>query len=230
MSLSASLLSAQAFALQVDKMLLVADDKGNGIITLINDENEPIFVLSEVEELSISNGDDINVKKYVRDNLDDWKIALTHQKLVLAPGEEKDIGIRSLCHSTTCSDSHDLMFRLPFIPSKYKKEGDVSGVEINYAFAPIYIIPTTKPTYSYNIINSGSSLTVENDSNTLINVFVDACDGNNSNQCKQTFTVVAGRYKTFKLSEAMQSDELYITVSSHDRSYLKSEVALRGDN
>ncbi|RYU68413.1 hypothetical protein ERW51_08575 [Aliivibrio finisterrensis] len=229
-SLSISLLSSQALALKVDKMVLVADEKGNGIITLINDEDKPIFVLSEIEELTISNGDNITKNKYVRDNLSDWKISLTHQKLILAPGEEKDIGIRSLCHSTTCDDSRDLMFRLPFIPSKYQAEGEASGVEVNYGFAPIYIIPTTKPSYSYNIINNGTSLTIENKSNTLLNVFVDACDSDNSNQCKQKLTLIAGRDKTFLLPETMQNDELNITVSSHDRSYSKSEVVLRGEN
>ncbi|WP_286300063.1 hypothetical protein [Vibrio apostichopi] len=227
-SLLFSLLSTQSYAFRVDKMVLVSDQKGNGVITLTNDEEDPLFILSEIEELKVD-GNDIVKKKYDRNNLDEWKISLTNQKLILAPGEEKDIGIRSLCHNTTCDDSRDLMFMLPFSPSKYRtEEQETSGVEINYGFAPIYIIPTSKPVYSYEILNKGATMIVNNKSNTLLNLYLDSCDSKNSIQCKQKFTVVAGRNKTFPLTEAMQSDELNITVNSHDRSYSKSISVLKG--
>ncbi|MEZ9796914.1 hypothetical protein AB4279_07785 [Vibrio cyclitrophicus] len=229
-SLTAIFLSMSVQAFTVDKMIVISDTKGNGIVTLTNDESEPIFVQAKVEELDIVSGRRIEKKQYTRDNLDDWKVSLTHQKIVLNSGEEKDIGIRSLCHNTTCDNSQDLMFMLSFSPSKYRPEEVVSGVEINYGFAPIYIIPTTKPSYNYELINNGDNLQVENKSNTLINVFVDSCNEKNTIQCKQKFTVVSGRTKTFPLAESMQNKQLDITVTSHDRSYLKKEMVIRGIN
>lgn len=228
LSITVMLLSINVQALTVDKMVIVSDDKGNGIVTLTNDESHPIFVQVKVDEINIVGGKKVEKKQYTRDNLDDWKMSLTHQKLVLKPGEEKDVGIRSLCHHTTCDNSQDLMFMLSFSPSKYRPGETESSVEVNYGFAPVYIIPTTQPNYDYEIINNGDSLMVENKSNTMINVFVNACGVEHSSQCQQTFTVVSGRTKTFSLNETIQNNNLTITVTSHDRSYSKKETVTRG--
>ncbi|NOH36264.1 hypothetical protein [Vibrio chagasii] len=227
-SLATILLSISVQAFTVDKMVIVSDDKGNGIVTLTNDESKPIFVQATVDEINIVGGGKIEKKKYTRDNLNDWKVSLTHHKLVLNPGEEKDVGIRSLCHNAACDNSQDLMFMLSFSPSKYRPGEEVSGVEINYGFAPVYIIPTTKPNYNYELTNNGDSLKVENKSNTMLNFFVNACGADNTSQCKQKFTVVSGRNKTFPLTETMRNNELTITVTSHDRSYSKKEMVTRG--
>lgn len=226
-SIVSSVLSVQAFAFSVDKMVIVSDSKGNGIVTLTNDEENELFIKSEIQEIEIFNGNDIIKKEYNRDNLDEWKLSLTNQRLILKPGEVQDVGIRSLCHNTVCDSSKDLMFMLPFSPSKYSPGVSASGVDINYGFAPIYIIPTLNPVYSYDIINRGETLTVENNSNTVLNLYINACSGRNTTLCKQKFTVLSGRHKTFALSENMRNDELEITVTSHDRSYSKSEVVTR---
>lgn len=209
-------------AFNVDKMIVVADQKGNGVVTLINDEPHPIFVNGKVEEIKFIDGDKIVRNRYTRNNLNDWKVSLTHPKLVLKQGEEKDVGIRSLCHNTSCDNSKDLMFMLPFTPSRYKKEGDkIHGVEINYGFSPVYIIPTTEPIFNYSIYNQGESLRIDNNSNTLIDVYVDSCIEDNNTQCKQKFTVVTGRDKTFPLAKNTQSEQLNVTVKSYDKKYSK---------
>ena len=223
------LLSVSVHAFSVDKMLLTSDDKGNGVITLTNDEDQALFVQAQIDEIDVSGKGAVKKKPYIRDNISDWKISLTHQRLVLRPGEEKEVGIRSLCHNATCDNSKDLMFMLSFSPSRYDSQ-TTGGVEMNYGFSPVYIIPTTNPYYSYELFNNGDSLTVENNSNTMINVFVDACDVNKKEQCLQKFTVVAGRTKSFPLSENIQSNELNITVASHDDSYSKKATIKRGKN
>lgn len=228
-AICAAMTSTAANAFNVDKMIVVADQKGNGVVTLINDELHPIFVNGKVEEIQIVDGDKIVRNSYTRNNLDDWKVSLTHPRLVLRPGEEKDVGIRSLCHNTSCDNSKDLMFMLPFTPSRYKEEGDkIQGVEINYGFSPIYILPTTKPKFDYNIYNQGEKLRIDNNSNTLIDVYVNTCTTDNNKQCKQKFTVVAGRDKTFSLSENTQSEQLNVTVTSYDKNYSKEmELAIQ---
>lgn len=228
LSLACGLYSVQSQAFQVDKMVVVGDERGNGIITLTNDENMPLFVETIVDEIKIKDGTEIIKEKYTRENLNDWKISLTHQRLVLKQGEEKDIGIRSLCHNTSCDTSQDLMFSLSFLPSKYREEGEAaSGVEINYGFAPVYIIPTTEPTFDYEIINKGGELEVKNDSNTMIQVYLDSCTTEITAQCRQKLTVLAGRHKTFNLVDTIQSDNLRVTVNSHDKSYSKKQVVKR---
>lgn len=122
LSLAFTVFSVPSLAFKVDKMVIVGDEKGNGIITLSNDQNVPLFINTEIDEVNINNGVDIDKVSYSRENLEDWKISLTYQKLILKPGEAKDIGIRSLCHNTTCDNSKDLMFMLSFIPSKYESK------------------------------------------------------------------------------------------------------------
>ena len=226
-SIATLFLSIGAHAFTVDKMFIVSDKKGNGIVTLTNDEPQPIFVQAKVEELNIVGGEQIQKKQYTRDNLDDWKVSLTHQKLVLKQGEEKDVGIRSLCHNTSCDNSKDLMFMLSFSPSKYRPGEVQKGVEVNYGFAPVYIIPTTNPKYSYKLTNNGDSLRVENYSNTMLYLYVDSCGVNRKKQCQQRFTVLAGRNNTFTLAETLQNNELAITVTSHDKSYSKLESVMK---
>ncbi|MHC0041875.1 hypothetical protein ACGDLY_001290 [Vibrio campbellii] len=221
-------MSAQAF--QVDKMVIVSDKKGNGIITLTNDEDTPLFVEAIVEEISIKSGTEISKKKYQRENLDEWKIALTHQKLILKKGEQKDIGIRSLCHNVTCDNTKDLAFSLSFLPSKYRGNGEeFSGVDINYGFAPVYIIPTTAPRYDYKITNKGDKLEVNNNGNTLIQVYLDSCTTEIKSQCRQKFTVLGGRQKIFDLIPTIQNENLRVTVNSHDKSYSKKQVVKRSN-
>ncbi|MEZ8658788.1 hypothetical protein AB4581_11380 [Vibrio cyclitrophicus] len=228
LSLLIACYSVPSYAFKVDKMMVVGDIKGNGIITLTNDQSIPLFINTELDEIKIENGSEINKTPYSRDNIDEWKISLTYQKLVLKPGETKDIGIRSLCRNVTCDNSQDLMFMLSFIPSKYQNSvKGKSGVDINYGFAPIYIIPTTKPEFDYDIINHGENMEVENRSNTMIDIFVDSCDSKITMQCRQKFTVLAGRNKTFNLLDTIQSDELNIIVNSHDGSYSKADIIKR---
>ncbi|NOH79979.1 hypothetical protein F0231_09520 [Vibrio sp. RE86] len=224
-------LSSAANAFNVDKMIVVADEKGNGIVNLINDEAHPLFVKSHIQEIRIDNGSEIVRTDYSRENLTDWKVSLTNSKLVLKPGEEKSVGIRSLCHQVSCDNSKDLMFMLPFTPSRYNPTGEkLTGVEINYGFSPLYIIPTTEPRLDYKLFNQGEELRVVNNSNTMINVYVDSCnDDNKSNckqkysvvksNCKQKYSVVSGRDKTFPLAKNMQSERLDVTVTSYDKKY-----------
>ncbi|WP_260869887.1 hypothetical protein [Vibrio chagasii] len=219
-TICAAMTSTASNAFNVDKMIIVSDQKGNGVVTLINEESHPIFVNGKVVEIQVVDGDKIVRNSYTRNNLDDWKISLTHPRLVLRPGEEKDVGIRSLCHNTSCDNSKDLMFMLPFTPSRYKEEGEkLHGVEINYGFSPIYIIPTTKPSLDYKIYNQGENLRIDNKSNTLIYVDVNSCNIDNNVQCKQKFTVMSGRDKTFSLLSGVQREQLNVTVTSYDKSY-----------
>lgn len=229
LSLLMACYSVPSHAFKVDKMVLVGDQRGNGIITITNDESRPLFINTEIDEITIENGVDVKKTPYTRENVADWKISLTYQKLVLSPGEEKDIGIRSLCHNTTCDESKDLMFMLSFVPSTYKEqsESNQSAVEVNYGFSPVYIIPTTKPEMDYDIINNGDKLVVNNRSNTLIEVFIDSCDSKVTKQCRQKFTVLSGRNKAFRLLETVQRDELNVIVNSHDSRYSKTDVIKR---
>ena len=222
------LLPVHSYAFNVDKMIVVSDERGNGVVTLNNDEERTLFVEATINEVVIDKENNVVKTEYQSANIEDWKISLTHTKLVLKPGESKNVGVRSLCKSTTCDDSRDLMFMLSFVPSTYKSEQDAtSSVEINYGFAPVYIIPTPKPKFDYLIQNNGDEVYIDNKSNTLINVFVDSCTQSGQLECKQRFAVVAGRKKHFRLPTNMQAETLSVTVTSHNRHYAKQLRVVR---
>lgn len=211
-------LRIQAHAFTVDNMFILADDKGNGVVTLHNNDDYPIFITSEVQELQV-HGRDIDRVIYTRDNLKDWKVSLTHGKVILKPGESKDVGIRNLCHNVSCESDKDLMFSLPFSPSPYVTGEDTSSrVQINYGYAPVFIIPTSRPQYDYQLRYKGDQVTVNNNSNTVIYVTLDGCE-TGQKRCKQTYTVIAGREKTFQLLQGMQREVLLATITAHDRRY-----------
>lgn len=219
-----SMSAARVLAFSVDKMMIMSDKNGNGIITLKNDDSHSIFIQSKIQEVTIPNGQDIIRTDYIRDNLRDWKVSLTHPKLVLKPGEEKDVGIRSLCRNTSCDNAKDLMFMLQFTPAVYSYDNKKkSGIEINYGFSPLYIIPTNLPVYAYDISNDGGTLRVNNRGNTMLNIFVDACNSGNPVNCKQKFIVLAGRDRVFELNKTLQSPYLKVTISSYDNGYSVTE-------
>lgn len=226
--LSLLFVTSFSYAFSVSKMFVVADKKGNGVVTLNNDESRPIFITGSIQELKIENGVNILKTDYNRDNINDWKISITHPKLILKEGESKDIGIRSLCHNVSCDDSADLMFRLPFSPQYYDEGNDSkNSVEIQYGFAPIFIIPTSKPSYSYSLFNYGEQLLVKNNSNTLLTILVDSCSDEIKKGCSESHVLLAGREKEFDLPVKMQRQYLNVVVASYDRSYYQEELVER---
>ncbi|HAS6221199.1 hypothetical protein ABRZ68_12025 [Vibrio vulnificus] len=221
--------SSQASAFVVDKMLIVSDSKGNGLITLNNDEEKSIFVQSFIEEIAVNDSGNIVKTKYTPENISEWKISMTNYRLIMKPGEIKDIGIRSLCNNVSCDTSRDLMFSLPFIPSTYVEAGEqVSDMNVNFGFSPVYIIPAVEAKIDYDIHRDGNELVINNKSNTLINIYVNACSSKVDSQCKKQFLVVTGRKKSFTLPESFRNKKLDVTVTSHDKKFSRKLVLQGG--
>ncbi|WP_045423102.1 hypothetical protein [Vibrio jasicida] len=219
----------QAQAFVVDKMFIVGDREGNGIITLTNTAKKTIFVQSKIDEFEIEAGHEFSKEPYNSQNVEDWKISLTHSQSILKPGESIDIGIRSLCVSVSCDENKDLMFFVTFTPSAYKTGGsdDVSSVEVNYGYAPVYIIPANKQSINYDIEYVGNELRVYNKSNTLLNLFIDACSDQVKTNCQRRAIILSGREKSLILPEAMQVKKLKVIVESNNREYSKTTVLNR---
>ncbi len=217
-----------AAGLTVDKMFIIADKNKNGIVTLTNSSNLPLFVNATVEEFQIDT-DGIGFIKtpYTADNIEEWKISTTLNKIVLHSGESNNVGIRSLCYNIACDDSRDLMFFVTFMPSPYRdgSEEVTSSMQLNYGFSPAFIIPTSQPKFDYEIKMTEKGILVENKSNTMIYVSVDGCDQNPSaSGCFNRYIVVAGRTKEFHLSEHVKGQPLKLNISSHDGSYSTNKL------
>ncbi|MGR5391054.1 hypothetical protein [Vibrio crassostreae] len=222
--------TVNASGLTIDKMFVIADKNKNGIVTVANTNDKPLFVNANIDEFHVNDkGSDFIKTPYNSGNFEHWKISTTLNKLVLQPGESRNVGIRSLCYNTTCDDSKDLMFFVTFMPAPYKGPNESvensSSMQLNYGFAPVFIIPTDKPKIDYTIRSNSENITVENKSNTMIYVSIDDCESKtNTKQCYSRFVVVAGRTKTFSLNERVRDKSLNINVSSYNGSYKTEKV------
>lgn len=219
-----------ASGLTVDKMFVVADHNKNGVVTLANTSDSPLFIKSNIEEFILNDdGKEFIKSAYDERNFDDWKITTTRSKVVLQPGESRNIGIRSLCRNTTCDKSKDLMFFITFMPSLYRDvdKGDaMKTMQINYGFSPVFIIPTNEYHLDYSIENTGDSINVSNKSNTMINVALNNCNSKSStnNACFSRFIVVAGRSRSFPLNISAKDKPLEVTVSNFNGEYKKKQT------
>ncbi|MEZ8822160.1 MULTISPECIES: hypothetical protein [Vibrio] len=218
---------AQASGLVVDKMFIIADEKKNGLLTLTNTSDLPLFISANIDEFHVNeDGSDFIKTPYNANNVENWKISTTQNKLVLHSGESNNVGIRSLCYNVTCDSSRDLMFFVTFMPSPYRDPGDSSdmssAMQLNYGFSPVFIIPTDKPDIKYKINRTDDNLVVENKSNTLIYVSVNSCDNDKMySGCFVRYIVIAGRTKVFQLPSEIENKEITVDVASYDNSFNK---------
>lgn len=214
------ILATQAKALTVNKMLIISDGRGNGVVTLNNNDPQTSFILNTITEIQTDNNGEVIRIPYTKDNIDDWKITTTHPRLILESGRIKDVGIRSLC-TDTCDFSRDQAFVVAFEPRPYVPEGEETpnGVRINYGYAPLFIIPAAKSDVKYNIVNKGNVMEVFNQGNTLIKLSINYCTDIIKDACEGIYTVIAGRKKQIELPEKMRHKSLRVTVVNHNESY-----------
>ncbi len=69
-TLFTSLLCSNANAFLVDKMFVLADEKGNGLVTLTNNEERNLFINTNIRELEFAEDGVTRIEKsYDRDNV-----------------------------------------------------------------------------------------------------------------------------------------------------------------
>ena len=114
-TLAALVFANSTFAMNVNTMLLVSDEYGNGVFTVSSEKTIPEFIQTKIIQLEVQDNELVKTP-YTEDNFDDWKVTLTHPKMIVEPGREKNVGVRSLC-GTKCDFSNDQYFFVSFDPS-----------------------------------------------------------------------------------------------------------------
>ncbi|WHT05026.1 hypothetical protein [Vibrio parahaemolyticus] len=209
-----------ANALSVDTMLLVSDKSGNGFFTLTNDDAYTSYVVGSITKLDVKEGD-ITRTPYNEENLSSWDITLSHPKLIIEPGIQRNVGIRSLCINE-CGFDEDHVYQINFAPSPYSEnEGEAPIVALNVGYAPLYIIPAKESKVSYDLEYKDDSIHVKNTGNTFIRIGIDQCGESINRECRVAYTVLAGRNKSFNLPKGVQGDSLNTVIINHDNSYVK---------
>ncbi|WP_320204289.1 hypothetical protein [Vibrio campbellii] len=223
--LMTSLLANSAFAMNIDTMLLIGDEYGNGVFTISNEEETTEFIQSNITQIEVKEGNLIRTP-YTEDNFEDWRVTLTHPKMILEAGRQKQVGIRSLCGSK-CDFTQDQYFLVSFEPSPYDPEGkSKSAVVINFGYRPLFVIPAKKQNIDYTISLENGKLLINNKGNSFIRAYVDECSDKVTEDCKLTAMSLAGRERTYELPKNIKPADLDVTIVNHDESY-REKLTLR---
>lgn len=219
-TLVALVFSNSTFAMGVDTMLLVSDEYGNGVFTVSNEKTIPEFIQTKIIQVEVQDNGLVRTP-YTEDNFDDWKVTLTHPKMIVELGREKNVGVRSLC-GTKCDFSNDQYFFVSFEPSNYDPESKKkSGVDTDFGYRPIFVIPANKQRIDYSIIVKNDELVMENKGNTFIKAHIDQCNNKVNSECQLTALSLAGRKRGYKLPKHIDTKNLVVEVVNHDQSYRK---------
>ena len=217
-TLAVLLFANSTFAMNVNTMLLVSDEYGNGVFTVSNEKTMPEFIQTKIIQLKVQDNELVKTP-YTKDNFDDWKVTLTHPKMIIEPGREKNVGVRSLC-GTKCDFSNDQYFFVSFEPSNYDPEGKIkSEVSNNFGYRPIFVIPAKKQKIDFSVIVKNDELVMENKGNTFIKAHIDQCNDKVNSECQLTALSLAGRKLGYKLPKNIDTKNLMVEIVNHDQSY-----------
>ena len=215
---AAALISTAASAMNVDTMLLVGDEYGNGVFTISNNKSTTEFIQSNITQLQVKNGE-LTRTPYTEANFSDWHVTLTHPKMILESNRQKQVGVRSLC-GNKCDFSQDQYFLISFEPSPYDPEGkSQSAVTINFGYRPLFVIPAKTQQIDYSISLSDGKLRINNKGNTFIRAYVDQCTDTVTEDCELTAMSLAGRDRSYEIPKNISKEKVEVTIISHDESY-----------
>ncbi|NVO99107.1 hypothetical protein HWA77_02645 [Photobacterium damselae subsp. damselae] len=225
MGLVLSSISAQAFI--VDSMVKFPQkDNGNGMFTLTSNTNKTEYINVKIDKVQVNNNK-IEKTPYTRDNFPMWDLATTPGKLVLHPGEAKDVAVKFLCQKNCHNENSDLVYQIGFIPvNDPNKKIDGQKVNMLFGMAPYYIVPAKnqKIDYNYNFDKKTRKLTIHNTGNTYLNFNVDNCKDVNISKdrdCSVNNHLLAGRKRVVTIPEHLISANTLLRVSNHDESLIK---------
>lgn len=226
-------LFAPAFAMSIDKMVLVAKEKGSNYYKLTNNTSAPMFITSTITEEKITR-DGVQEMLYTADNIDQWKINLSESEFVLMPNESKIVYVnQNQCpNKQVCTRARDDVFSIGFVPTLYTPKGEKTpdSVGIIFGFAPSFILPATEQRVDYTYkIQKGSEhdyLIIDNTGNTMLTVIIDQCrqPGADVKNCSTYRQLYSGRSGKIPLPERYQGGELQLKILNGPETYLKDYV------
>ncbi|ODA24075.1 hypothetical protein [Photobacterium damselae] len=220
-----SSVSAQAFI--VDSMVKFPQkDSGNGMFTLNSNTNKTEYINVSIDRVKVKNNK-LEKTPYTRENFPMWDLATSPGKLVLHPGEAKDVAVKFLCQKNCHNENEDLVYQINFIPVNDPTK-KISGQKVNMLFgmAPYYIIPAKHPKidYKYDYNEKSHKLTIQNTGNTYLNFNIDNCKDvkmDKDKDCSANNHLLAGRTRSVVIPKHLISRNTLLRVSNHDESFLK---------
>ncbi|WP_230848979.1 hypothetical protein, partial [Vibrio campbellii] len=209
--------SASCYSFSVDNMILIANEDNNAILTISSTSEKPEYIKGFINKIDVVDGE-VKKTKLTKDNLPLWDMALIPNKVILNPGERRRLAIKNLCRAN-CESDTDKMYQIVLLPAVHD-DSSSTAVGINLGYAPVLVVPTKMPSISYSFDYMNDNLKIDNSGNTLLYVRLDNCTQSVTAECSETYTVLAGRSRQFKLPVGViGANSLKLRVASHDYTY-----------
>lgn len=220
-SLLLLIITQQAFAISVDKMIVISKGSNEtSTITVINDDNYPVFVKAQLSELM----PDGKIKSFDNYDFKTWPIYLNHNEFIIDPKSRIKITVNNLQEMLGNEEDRDRIIGISFIPESYEKNNSTDkSLNILTGFKVWYIIPNQLKKVSGNIsykkIKDNKYLLVNN-TNTILKFNINACKAmgmNVNDKCIENLIVLAGKNKTLNLSSVKKGTVLIKAQDFRDR-------------
>ncbi|WP_297478255.1 hypothetical protein [uncultured Photobacterium sp.] len=226
-SIGLATLSISAQAFYVDSMVkFPQNNSGNGIFTVTSNLKKTEFINIEIDKV-IAGKNEIEKISYTRENFPMWDLATSPGKLVLHPGEAKDVGVKFLCQKNCRNENSDLVYQISFIPvNDPDKKNTEQKVNMLFGMAPYYIIPAKNPKYDYSYAFSKEKkeLTIKNNGNSYLSFNIDNCKDKTipeGKDCSVNYHLLAKRERKVEIPKHLISNNTILRVANHDESFLK---------
>ena len=211
-------------AIGINSMVEFAHE-GEGSFTITNGEEFRQFISVAVSSISVEDGELVKTP-YTRENIDSWSLTVRPARTIIDEKLSKDFKVSYKPHKSE-SKNRDKMYQLTFIPTPYFPKGEPAkhAVQVAIGFAPIFVVPADKDQpFDYDITYDGESIQLNNQGNSYIRAFFDACPASAKGKAREVCTKVAyamsGRRLTVPLTPGMVgASAIKADISTHYLTY-----------
>ncbi|WP_050567227.1 fimbria/pilus periplasmic chaperone [Vibrio owensii] len=202
----ASFYVSQANAVAVSSLFEVADEEGNAEVRVLNNDGKDMFIKMTMSEVNYVDGEKV-ITPLNKDNVKDWNLTMTPPQLILKPNQKKTVKLHYSCSDESkCSTDRDKVYAIDMSPIPYS-EGQKRSVAIAFGYRTYLLVPAKNPKVDYKISREeGGKFYFENNSNTMLNVVVNTCKKEFSNDCIYQYRTLPGAQKTFSFPKSVKSD------------------------
>lgn len=211
--------------MDVDKMMVYANTKGNGELMVSNRSRSIEYVklnISKIDCEGVESSKQCRQTEFSKDNLLMWDLSVEPNKFILHPGEEKHINIRNLKNNLSNVKS-DRVYKITILPDRDRQKGQ--NFSVNYGYAPYFIIPANNQNVKYKFKKlSKNKVHVENLGNTYFKININNCGKNHTveQKCNYTGHLVPGRKRDLTIPFDIDASTS-IKILNYDES-IKYEV------
>lgn len=213
-----------AAAIGINSMIEFSHE-GYGVFTISNGEDFRQFINVAVSSIEVKNGELVKIP-YTRENINSWNIEVRPARTVIDSKISKDFKV-SYKPRIFELKNRDKIYQLTFIPTPYFSKGEPAkhAVQVAIGFAPIFVVPAEKDQpLDYDITYNGEYIQLNNQGDSYIRAFFDACPTSTKGKAREACTKVAyalsGRHLKVALTPGMiDSSMIKVDISTHYLTY-----------